>query len=83
MPLQQLRPNVRKHWFPEVNRHILTIVLVEALVIMWRRLLELNFQCFTYFPLKFSPRVSSLSSRIRLCKYLRSRKRLLCLIFYL
>ena len=46
--------NVRKHWFPKVSRHILTIVLVEALVIMWRRLLELNLQCFAYFSLKFS-----------------------------
>ena len=35
MPLQRLRPNVRKHWFREVNRHILTIVLVEALVTIY------------------------------------------------
>ena len=38
--LQRLLSNVREHWFPKACRHILTIVLIQAMITMWRRLLR-------------------------------------------
>ena len=40
MSIQGLLPKKREHWFPESRHHLLTIVLVETMLIMWRRFPE-------------------------------------------
>ena len=55
MSIQRLLAKVREHGFPgfpELCRHVLTIVLIKTMFTTLRRVLELNLQCFSYLAIK-------------------------------